>query len=214
MFDQELRDVHAEWLERKEREKQRDVPEAEECWREEEEDAMATEVPAEVETPIASAPQDLPITVDTGIPPSILHGIESPSDPFTNINRTAAASSPTLSISTVSDLTLTELGDDIGVDSSKWILTRHETFYLEDGNVEIVCGHTIFRVHSPVVSFSSRNLRDVLSPFTLLNAPMPEGCPRVVFKDSAEDFGVLLMMIYTPGYIPPYPRCRFYELTV
>jgi hypothetical protein len=32
---------------------------------------------------------------------------------------------------------------------------------------------------------------------------MPEGCPRVVFKDSAEDFAVLLKMIYTPGYVPP-----------
>ena len=175
---------------------------------------MAAEVPAEAETPIAFAPQNLPIAVDTGIPPSILHGIESPSDPFTNVNRTATVSSPTLSISTVSDLTLMELGDDIGVDSGKWILTRHEAFYLEDGNVEIVCGHTIFRVHSPVVSFSSRNLRDVLSPFTLLNAPMPEGCSRVVFKDSAEDFGVLLKMIYIPGYIPLCPQCGFCELTV
>ena len=188
----------------------------------EEEGAMAAEVPAEVETPVAFVPQYLPATIEVGIPPSILHGnvfppvehdVESSPDPFTD-NRIATISSPTLSISTVSDLTLTELGDDIGVGSSKWILTRHETFYLEDGNVEIVCGHTIFRVHSPVVSFSSRNLRDVLSPFTLLNAPMPEGCPRVVFKDSAEDFGVLLMMIYTPGYIPLYPRCGFYELTV
>ena len=80
--------------------------------------------------------------------------------------------------------------------------TRHETFYLEDGNVEIMCGQTIFKVHSPILSFSSRNLRDMLSSPTLLNAPIPEGCPRIAFKDSAEDFAVLLKMIYTPGYAP------------
>jgi len=81
--------------------------------------------------------------------------------------------------------------------------TRHKTFYLEDGNVEIVCGHTIFRAHSPILSFSSSKLRDMFSPSTLLTAPMSEGCPRIVFKDSAQDFAVLLRMIYTPGYISP-----------
>jgi hypothetical protein len=111
-------------------------------------------------------------------------------------------SSPTFSISTISDLTPTELGEDIGEGSGERI-PAHETFYFEDGNVEIVCGDVIFRVHSPVVSLSSQKLRDMLSPYTLLNAPMPEGCPRVVFRDTAEDFAVLLKMIYTPGYIPP-----------
>jgi len=43
----------------------------------------------------------------------------------------------------------------------------------------------------------------MLSSSALLSAPMSEGCPRVVFKDSAEDFGVLLKMIYTPGHVPP-----------
>ena len=106
-----------------------------------------------------------------------------------------------MSISTVSDLTPTELGE-IEEGDGKRITTRHETFYLEDGNVEIMCGQTIFRVHSTVVSFFSLNLRDILSSSILLNAPMPGGCPRVVFKDSAEDFAVLLKMIYTPGYVP------------
>jgi len=101
----------------------------------------------------------------------------------------------------VSDLTPTEL-DDIREGNGEVIPTRHKTFYLEDGNVEVVCGRTIFRIHSPIVSFSSSKLRDMLSPSTLLNASVPEGCPRIGFKDSAEDFAVLLKMIYTPGYVP------------
>ena len=62
-----------------------------------------------------------------------------------------------------------------------------------------MCGDTLFRIHSTIVSFSSTRLRDTLSPETLLNALMPEGCPRIVFEDSAEDIAVLLKMIYTPG---------------
>ena len=56
-----------------------------------------------------------------------------------------------------------------------------------------------FRIHSAIVSFSSSRLRDMLSPYTPLNAPMPEGHPRIVFEDIAEDIAVLLKMIYTPG---------------
>ena len=174
---------------------------------------MAAEAPAEVETPIAFAPQDLPnIAIDMiDIPPSFLHDIEyhsvlrdveSTSDTPTD-DRITTASSPTLSISTISDLTPTELDDDTGEEDREGTTTHHETFYFEDGSVEIVCGHTIFRIHSSVVSFSSSKLRDMLSPSTLLHSSMPEGCPRIFFKDSAEDFAVLLKMVYTPGYVPP-----------
>ena len=185
-------------------------------------DVTAAEVPVgEVETPVAPAPRDLPpahIGVDAPSPVLqdiepllLLQGVEFYPDTF--IDPTVSpVSSPTLSISTVSDLTPTELGEDIGEDSGKLIPSRHETFYLEDGNVEIVCGHTIFRVHSPILSFSSPKLSDMLSSSTLLNAPISEGCPQVVFKDSAEDFAVLLKMIYTPGYVPSL-WCELCELT-
>ena len=206
---QELRELHATWLHRNDEEERNRFAEAIEEREGEEEGEMAVEIPAEVETPVAFTPQDLPTTIDIVIPSPILQAIETlhhpelPSDVLTD-DRIATISSPTLTISTISDLAPTEFDDDIGEDSGERIPTRHETFYLEGGDVEIVCGHTIFRVHSTVVSFSSPNLRDMLSSSTLLNAPMPEGCPRVVFKDSAEDFAVLLKIIYTPGYVP-YP---------
>ena len=168
---------------------------------------MVAEIPPEVETPVAFAPQDLLTPINIVIPSPILQAIES-SSVLHDVNsspdgstgdQTTIVSSPTSSISTISDLTPTEFGEDVMEGSSDQIKTRHETFYLEDGNVEIVCGHTIFRIHSPVVSFSSPNLRNVLSPHIFLNAPIAEECPRVFFKDSAEDFAVLLKMIYTPG---------------
>jgi len=193
--DQELREIHATWLRRKEEEEQGN--------------GATTEVPmGEVKTPVAFIPQDLPPThtQSVDVPPSpvlqaieplsMLRGIEYPSETFVNILPTAA-SSPTLSISTVSDLTPTELSEDSGDDNDVDI--HHDTFYFEDGNVEIMCGHTLFRVHSTTVSFSSPKLRDILSQSALLRAPAPEGRPRITVTDTAQDFAVLLKMIYTPG---------------
>ena len=206
-MNQEFHELHSEWILQSKKEEEKDVVETEGHEGEE----VTTEVPVEVNTPVAFAPQDLPAMFETGMPSSILQGIESlsivertesSSDVFTN-DRIATVSSPTLSISTISDLAPTELGEDTKEGGGELVPTCHKTFYLEDGNVEIVCGYTIFRVHSPILSFSSPKLRDMFSPSTLLTAPMPEGCPRIFLKDSAQDFAVLLRMIYTPGYVSP-----------
>jgi hypothetical protein len=208
--DQELRGIHAAWLQRREGEGRSDVVETEE-------NGAAAEVPTEIETPVAFVPQELPIaainthapppTSQSTVPPSTLQAIELPSilrdtesfpEAYVEVP-TGTPSSPTLSISTISDLTPSELDEDIGEDSGERMFTHHETFYFEDGNVEIVCGHTLFRVHSTTVSFSSPKLRDILSRQALLHAPMPEGCPRISVTDAVQDFAVLLKMIHTPG---------------
>ena len=208
---QELREIHTTWLQRREDEQQGGVVETEEA------NGVAAEIPTEIETRIAFVPQELPITAididappptsQTIVPASILQAIELPSilrdtDSFPEAHvevPTGTPSSPTLSISTISDLTPSELDEDIGEGSGERTFTRHETFYFEDGNVEIVCGHTLFRVHSTTVSFSCQKLGDVLSRPALLHAPMPEGCPRITVADTAQDFAVLLKMIHTPG---------------
>ena len=219
-MNQELCELYATWLERNAEEERNGVAEAAEERERGEEGEVASEIPAEVETPVAFTPQDLPTTINIDIPSPILQFIEASSvfrdadqspDASTD-DQITATSSPTLSISTISNLTLTEFDEDIGEDSDERTPTRHETFYLEDGNVEIACGQTIFRIHSTVVSFSSPNLRDMLSSSILLNAPISEGCPRVVFNDSAEDFAVFLKMIYTPRCVLS-PQCGSCELT-
>ena len=193
-------------MQRKDEERQRDVGKTKEH-QGEPEHPVAAEASAGVVTPMAFAPQNLPAAaIEIEIPPSIsqnikssvvFNGVDALPEPFIGVT-TGAASSPTLSISTISDLTPTELGEDIE-HASEQIATRHDTFYFEDGNVEITCGDTIFRVHSTTISFSSPKLRDILSQPALLNAPTPRGCPRVTISDSAEDFAILLKMIYTPG---------------
>ena len=191
-------------MQHKEEEERRDAAEAGE------EGRAAAEVPGEAGIPVAFVPQDLPTAaIDVNIPssglqvvepPSIMHDVASFSDTTVEVPA-STSSSPTLSISTISDLTPTELDEDIRESSGEKTSVRHETFYLEDGNVEIVCGHTLFRVHSTTVSFSSQKLRDILSHSALLYAPIPEGCPRITVTDTAEDFAVLLRMIYTPGLV-------------
>lgn len=187
-----------------EKEKERQIDTANIGAREDEdgEGARAAEVLPEFETPVAFVPQDLsPAAIGVGVPSPILHDVGSSSN--TSVNTPATVlSSPTLSISTVSDLTPTELGEEIE-HSEKQMTARHDTFYFEDGNVEIVCGGTLFRVHSTTVSFSSPKLRDLLSSSALVDAPMPGGCPRISSDDSAEDFAVLLKMIHTPGWVVP-----------
>ena len=159
---------------------------------------------AEVETPVAFVPKDPPAaTVDTRPPsipqhvepPSVLYDVESSSGTLVDVP-TDTVSSPSSNIPTVSDLTPAEPGEEI-----EQTTTRCDMFYFEDGNVEIVCENAVFRVHSTVISFSSSELRDVLSPPALLRAPTPEGRPRITIQESAEDFGVLLKMIYTPGWV-------------
>jgi len=199
-FGQEFREVHAAWLEQREG-SQSDAEGAGMGGGEATGGAVVAEGTVEIETPIAFVPQDLPPTeTDSGTISSILRGDPwSSSETFANI-QTTAVSSPTFTISTVSDLTPTELGEETE-HSAERVTRNHDTFYFEDGNVEIVCGDTVFRVHSTVISFSSPKLRDILSPTALLTAPTPNGCPRTVLADSADDFAVLLRVIYTPGYV-------------
>ena len=193
MPGQQFRVIHATWLEQ-EKEQQRDAGNNEVCMKGDDEGVMTAQVSTEMETPVAFAPQDPP-TAGVDTPFLIFHDMVS-SETSASIPATAL-SSPTLSVSTVSDLTPTELGEE------PEMTAHHDTFYFEDGNVEIVCGGTVFRVHSTTISFSSSKLRDLLSPSALLSAPMPEGCPRIVFTDSPEDFAVLLKMIHTPGWVVP-----------
>ena len=201
-YEQELREFHATWLKRREEEQRKDAGvqepkgEGKNC-------ATAAKAPAEVETPTTFVSQSLPVatinvpsSILRSMSPFILQDAESFSETYLSIPATTITS-PTSSPSTVSDSTPTELGEIER--SEEQTIAPHDTFYFEDGNVEIVCGNTVFRVHSTIVSFASTKLRDILSPLTPLNASMPEGRPRITVSDSAEDFAVLLKMIYTLG---------------
>jgi hypothetical protein len=184
---------------KKEQQDSRETEEHQNCG----EEAMAAgEASPEVKTPVAFSPQDLPVTtIPIEIPPSVFSDRDFSLETFIDVP--SGAVSPTPSISTVSDLTPTEF-DEIERGEAN-TATRHDTLYFEDGNVEIVCGDTIFRVHSSVISFSSSDLREILSQSALLDAPTPEGRPRIAISDSAEDFTVLLKMIYTPGLVSYSP---------
>ena len=114
--------------------------------------------------------------------------------------------SPSISVSTLSDFTIADTSDDESpIDPTA--ITPHGTFYLEDGNVEVLCGHTLYRVHTSILSFHSPALRQMFGQTGLSSAESPNGCPRILSSDTATDFATLLKIIYLPGYVTLFP-CR------
>jgi len=108
--------------------------------------------------------------------------------------------SPSISIATLSDFTIADTSDDeSSIDTTT--ITPHDTFYLEDGNVEVLCRSTLFRVHTSILSFHSPALSRMLAKANLATAESHNGCPRISSSDTAADFATLLKIIYLPGYI-------------
>jgi len=119
-------------------------------------------------------------------------------------------SSPSTSITALSDFTIVDSLDDEPTREPEPIMphepilepetiTPHDTFYLDDGSVEVVCNKTLFRVHTSTLSFHSPVLRQMFSPENLAAAESPNGCPRVVSSDMPTDFATLLKAVYLPG---------------
>ena len=102
-------------------------------------------------------------------------------------------------LTVLSDFTTADTSDDEVLTDPETI-TPHETFYLEDGNAEVLCGNTLFRVHTTVLSFHSPTLRQMFIQTALAAAESPNGCPRLSSTDAAGDFAMLLKTVYLPGY--------------
>ena len=122
--------------------------------------------------------------------------------------------SPSISIATLSDFAIADASDeesridstisdssDDELPSDPTTVPQHKTFYLEDGNVEVLCGNTLFRVHTSVLSFHSPALRRMFTQASLATAESPNGCPRISSSHTATDFTTLLKMIYLPGFV-------------
>ena len=127
---------------------------------------------------------------------------------------TSVIQSPSTSIATLSDFTVADASDDESPTSPTFAdtsddeplvdpmaIVQHETFYLDDGNVEVLCGNTLFRVHVSTLSFHSPTLRQVFAQTILATAESPNGCPRFPSSDAAKDFATLLKIIYLPGLV-------------
>ena len=108
--------------------------------------------------------------------------------------------SPSISITTLSDFTAADTADDEPPFDSTTIIP-HDTFYFEDGNVEVLCGNTLFRVHASVLSLHSPVLGQMFTKANLATTESPNGCPRILSSDAAADFTTLLKIIYLPVYV-------------
>ncbi|KAF9783253.1 hypothetical protein BJ322DRAFT_1212051 [Thelephora terrestris] len=152
-------------------------------------------------------PSATPVATSLGLPnadpePQIPQSppLESLTTPETEaIPGSPATQSPTTSIATLSDFTFADTSDDESPIDPTAIIP-HDTFNFEDGNAEVLCGSTLFRVHTSVLSLHSPALRQMFARANLAAAESPNGCPRILSSDTATDFATLLKVIYLPGY--------------
>ena len=151
-------------------------------------------------TPLGLPSRDLEPRVPQQLPPKRAITLETDTSPGSPVPH-----SPSVSISAMSDFTIADTSDDeFPLDTA---ITPHGTFYLEDGNVEVLCGNTLFRVHASVLSFHSPVLSRTLKSANLTAAESPNDCPRMLFSDAATDFATLLKIVYLPEYATlPLPQ--------
>jgi len=158
-------------------------------------------------TPVATS-LGLPGVGEQSQPPTLPS--PTPDIPSERSPKSSAPPSPSTSITALSDFTIADSLDDEPVLEPETTtpheptlepetVTSHDTFYLDDGSVEVLCGKTLFRVHAGALSFQSPVLRQMFSPANLTTAESPNGCPRVVSSDTPTDFTTLLKAIYLPG---------------
>ena len=118
------------------------------------------------------------------------------------ISGSPVTQSSSISIASLSDFTVTETPDD-ELPTDPTTITPHGTFSFEDGNVEVLCGNTLFRVHTSVLSLNFPVFRQTFAQANLATAESLNGCPRIPSSDTATDFATLLKIIYLPGYVQP-----------
>jgi hypothetical protein len=161
-------------------------------------------------TPVATS-LGLPNTdLESQIPRSPpLEPVATPESDAT-IPTSPTAHSPSISIASLSDFPIADTSDDeppidttipdtsddeFPIDDPT-AAVPHETFNFEEGNVEVLCGNTLFRVHTGILFLHSPALRRMFSRASLDAAESPNGCPRILSSDTATDFATLLKIIY------------------
>ena len=152
-------------------------------------------------------PAATPVITSLGLPSRDLESQIAHPPPFEPVfalemdasPRSPASHSPSISIASISDFTAADTFDDEPpLDSTA--ITAHGAFYFEDGNVEVLCNNTLFRVHTSVLSLHSPVLGRMFTKANLATAESPNGCPRILSSEAATDFTTLLKIIYLPTY--------------
>ena len=171
--------------------------------------AIRKSKPADTKDP-AATPVITSLGLPSGDPKPQVSQSQPPPPPLDPVITTAVdagpvtpiTKSPSISIASLSDFTVADASDDESpIDPTAVI--PHDTFYIEDGNVEVLCGNTLFRVHAGAMSFHSPVLRRMFAKTSLATADSPNGCPRIRPSDSATDFATLMKIVYLPGFVIP-----------
>ena len=153
-----------------------------------------------IATPVATSLGLSNIDIDPQIHPYPLHKpVTAPETETVSVY--PVTQSPSISIANLSDFTVADASDDELPTADPTTMTPDGTFNFEDGNMEVLCGNTLFRVHTSVLSLHSPVLHQMFTRANLTTAESPNGCPRILSSDTATDFATLLKIIYLPGHV-------------
>ena len=163
-------------------------------------------------------PAATPVIISLGLPSGDVeprNPLSPPLEPIITTEtdmspRSPAPHSPSISITTMSDFAVTD-DDEPPLDPK--VITPHCAFYFEDGNVEVLCGNTLFRVHTSILSLHSPVLGRMFAKGSLTTAESPNSCLRIPSSGAAADF-ITLLKIYIFQCIPLYLCHRAVLLTV
>ncbi|TFK49208.1 hypothetical protein OE88DRAFT_1727034 [Heliocybe sulcata] len=76
-----------------------------------------------------------------------------------------------------------------------------DQLWFDDGNVIILAGGTLFRIHRGILAAHSAVFQDILSAPRLEEPAIMDDCPFVQLPDDARDVEEFLKVYYVPGYL-------------
>ena len=90
---------------------------------------------------------------------------------------------------------------DIGPLVGPTVVIPHEILYLDDGDVDMLCRITLFRVIVSALSLHSPALRQLFARTNPATAESPNRLlSRILSPDTTNDFAKLIKVVYHPGF--------------
>ena len=107
------------------------------------------------------------------------------------------------STTALSDFTIADSADDEAIAEPETV-TRHDMFYLED--VSIICGRSLFCVHTSTLPFRSLVLRRMSSPANLTTADSPSAPPLDRLAEADHPESLVCHPLQTLNHRVPIPE--------
>ncbi|KAJ7910693.1 hypothetical protein B0H13DRAFT_2329077 [Mycena leptocephala] len=101
---------------------------------------------------------------------------------------------------------------DVDVSNEPTEPQRVQELWLEDGNIVIQAGISLYRVYRGVLATHSSVFKDMLSFPQPPDSELVEGCPTVRLLDSDREVTPFLKALFDPEFFEPFPASASFEI--